>query len=77
MADQPSVFLKQEWQDIAVEYGWLEEVGDFEFAMPKQAISVAFLPHDRVTWSVDGTMQTTALPAGSAFLYGDREFVWH
>ncbi len=45
--------------------------------MPKHAISVAFLPHDRVTWSVDGTMQTTALPAGSAFLYGDRKFVWH
>nr|RNJ67968.1 MAG: hypothetical protein EDM05_17870 [Leptolyngbya sp. IPPAS B-1204] len=77
MADQPSVFLKQEWQDITVEYGWLEEVGDFEFAMPKHAISVAFLPHNRVTWSVEGTMQTTALPAGSSFLYGDRKFVWH
>ncbi|MBD3884538.1 helix-turn-helix transcriptional regulator [Phormidium tenue FACHB-886] len=77
MADQPSLFLKKEWQDITVEYGLLESVGDFEFAMPKHAISVAFIPHDRVTWSVDGTKQTTALPAGSAFLYGDREFVWH
>lgn len=77
MTDQPSLLLKKEWPDITVEYGLLESVGDFEFAMPKHAISVAFIPHDRVTWSVDGTKQTTALPAGSAFLYGDREFVWH
>ncbi|MBD1909029.1 MULTISPECIES: hypothetical protein [unclassified Leptolyngbya] len=77
MTDQPSLFLKKEWQDITVEYGLLESVGDFEFAMPKHAISVAFIPHDRVTWSVDGRKQTTALPAGSAFLYSDREFVWH
>ncbi len=60
-----------------MEYGLLESVGNFEFAMPKHAISVAFIPHDRVTWSVDGKKQTTTLPAGSAFLYGDREFVWH
>jgi AraC family transcriptional regulator len=77
MADQPAFFLRKEWQDITVEYGLLESVGDFEFEMPKHAISVAFIPHDRVTWSVDGRKQTTALPAGSAFLYGDREFVWH
>ncbi|HEY9664341.1 MAG TPA: AraC family transcriptional regulator [Allocoleopsis sp.] len=77
MTKQPSLFLKKEWQDITVEYGLLESVGDFEFAMPKHAISVAFIPHDRVTWSVDGKKQTTALPAGSAFLYGDCEFVWH
>ncbi|MBD1851756.1 AraC family transcriptional regulator [Leptolyngbya sp. FACHB-711] len=77
MTEQPSLFLKKEWQNITVEYGLLESVGDFEFAMPKHAISVAFIPHDRVTWSVDGKKQTTALPAGSAFLYGDREFVWH
>lgn len=77
MTEQPSLFLKKEWQDITVEYGLLESVGNFEFAMPKHAISVAFIPHDRVTWSVDGKKQTTALPAGSAFLYGDREFVWH
>lgn len=55
----------------------MEAVGDFDFAMPKHAISVAFVPHDCVTWSVDGLKQTTPLPAGSAFLYGDREFVWH
>lgn len=77
MLDQPALFLKKEWKDIAVEYGFMEAVGEFDFTMPKHAISVAFIPHDRVTWSVDGTRQTTALPAGSAFLYGDREFVWH
>jgi len=77
MTEQPSLSLKKDWQDITVEYGLLESVGDFEFAMPKHAISVAFIPHERVIWSVDGKKQTTALPAGSAFLYGDREFVWH
>lgn len=77
MTERPSLFLKKEWQDITVEYGLLESVGGFEFAMPKHAISVAFISHDRVTWSVDGKKQTTALPAGSTFLYGDREFVWH
>lgn len=69
--------LRKEWQDIAVEYSVMEAVGDFDFTMPKHAISVAFMPHDRVTWSVDGWQQTTALPAGSAFIYGDRELVWH
>lgn len=52
MTDQPSLLLKKEWPDITVEYGLLESVGDFEFAMPKHAISVAFIPHNRVTWSV-------------------------
>lgn len=66
------------WNDIKVEYGRLTETGEFDFAMPKHAVSVAFLPHDRVTWSVDGNArQTTPLPAGSVFLYGDRTFVWH
>jgi AraC family transcriptional regulator len=32
MAEQPAFFLKKEWQDITVEYGLLESVGDFEFA---------------------------------------------
>lgn len=70
--------LRSEWREFAVEYGRLEEVGEFDLAMPKQAISVAFVPHDRVSWSVDGArIQTTALPAGSVFLYADRQFVWH
>lgn len=77
MTYQPALFLKKEWKDIAVEYCVMEAVGEFDFTMPKHAISVAFVPHDRVTWSVDGLKQTTPLPAGSAFLYGDREFVWH
>jgi AraC family transcriptional regulator len=73
-----SIIVAKTWDGVSVEYGRLNQVGDFDFAMPKQAISVAFTPHDRVTWSVDGgSRQTTALPAGSVFIYGDREFVWH
>lgn len=41
------------WDDIKVEYSCLNVIGEFDFAMPPQAISVAFAPHDRVTWSVD------------------------
>lgn len=75
---QPPSILKAEWDGITVEYGCLNAIGQFDFAMPKHAISVAFTPHDRVTWSVDGgTTQTTALPAGSVFIYSSRDFVWH
>lgn len=79
LSKQPKVaILKAEWDGIAVEYGCLEAAGEFDFAMPKHALSVAFTPHDRVTWSVDGgKRQTSTLPAGSVFLYSDREFVWH
>jgi AraC family transcriptional regulator len=75
---QPSFSLKACWDNISVEYCCLDEVGEFDFAMPSQAISVAFLPHERVTWSVDGNQsQSTPLPPGSVFIYGDRNFVWH
>ncbi|MBW4502751.1 MAG: AraC family transcriptional regulator [Scytonema hyalinum WJT4-NPBG1] len=79
VSTQPSSLnLKAEWDGITVEYGCLNAIGQFDFAMPKHAISVAFTPHDRVTWSVDGgTTQTTALPAGSVFIYSSRDFVWH
>lgn len=79
VSTQPSsLHLKAEWDGITVEYGCLNAIGQFDFAMPKHAISVAFAPHDRVTWSVDGgTTQTTALPAGSVFIYSSRDFVWH
>ncbi|BAZ24180.1 AraC family transcriptional regulator [Kalymmatonema gypsitolerans NIES-4073] len=79
VSTQPSsLHLKAEWDGITVEYGCLSAIGQFDFAMPKHAISVAFAPHDRVTWSVDGgTTQTTALPAGSVFIYSSRNFVWH
>lgn len=73
-----ATIIKAEWSDLIVEYGRLEEAGEFDFTMPKNAISVAFAPHKRVTWSVDGGKpQTTSLPAGSVFLYSQREFVWH
>jgi AraC family transcriptional regulator len=76
---EPSaIILQHEWHGLAVEYGQLEAVGEFDFAMPKQGVSVAFVPHEEVVWSVDGgARQRTSLPAGSVFLYGDREFVWH
>lgn len=70
--------LKAQWDNIIVEYNCLNAIGEFDFAMPKHAISVVFAPHDRVTWSVDGgTPKTTALPAASVFIYSSRNFVWH
>lgn len=74
----PDSTLKAEWDDITVEYGWMNAIGEFNVAMPRHAVSVAFAPHDRVTWSVDGsTSQTTALPPGSVFIYSSHNFVWH
>jgi AraC family transcriptional regulator len=70
--------IKAEWSDLIVEYCRLVHTGVFDFPMPKHAISVAFAPHERVTWSVDGGKpQTTTLPAGSVFIYSSRQFVWH
>lgn len=72
-----AIVLTNEWDGLQVEYGRLEAVGEFDFAMPQNGLSVAFTPQDRVTWSVDGKCQDTKLPAGSVFVYGDRQFVWH
>lgn len=70
--------LRSEWDSITVEYGQMLEIGEFDAAMPRHGIAVAFAPHDRVVWSVDGgDRQTTALPPGSVFLYASRQFVWH
>ncbi|AFY97014.1 DNA-binding domain-containing protein, AraC-type (plasmid) [Chamaesiphon minutus PCC 6605] len=77
MLQPAATILTNEWDGLRVEYGRLDAVGDFDFAMPKQGLSVAFEPHEQVVWSVDGQSQQTSLPAGSVFLYGDREFVWH
>ncbi len=77
MLEPAAIVLKNEWHGLQVEYGRLETVGEFDFAMPRQGLSVAFEPHERVIWSVDGQSQSTNLPAGSVFLYGDCEFVWH
>lgn len=42
---QPTAtILKAEWDDLIIEYARLQAVGDFDFAMPKHAISVAFYP---------------------------------
>jgi AraC family transcriptional regulator len=77
MLQPTATILKNQWDGLQVEYGRLDAVGEFDFAMPRQAISVAFEPHEQVVWSVDGQSQCTSLPAGSVFLYGEREFVWH
>lgn len=75
---QAAVIFSREWESLTVEYGRLDAVGEFDFTMPKHGLSVAFLPHEEVIWSVDGgKRQNTGLPAGSIFLYGEREFVWH
>jgi AraC family transcriptional regulator len=71
MLEPTATILTNEWDGLRV------AVGEFDFAMPQQAISIAFAPHDRVSWSVDGQCQQTSLPAGSVFLYGERQFVWH
>jgi AraC family transcriptional regulator len=74
----PLSTLTQQWEGITVEYSCMNAIGEFDFAMPKNTISVAFVPHNRVTWSVDGaSTQTTALPPGSVFLYCEHDFVWH
>jgi AraC family transcriptional regulator len=77
IVEPAAIILKNEWDGLQVEYGRLDAVGEFDFAMPQQVISVAFEPHEQVVWSVDGQSQRTGLPAGSVFLYGQREFVWH
>lgn len=70
--------LTRQWEGMSVEYSYMRAIGEFDFAMPKNTISVAFAPHDRVTWSVDGAAsQITALPPGSVFLYSGHDFVWH
>lgn len=76
--EQAVITVSSKWDGLTVDYGRLDAVGEFDFAMPKQSLSVAFVPHEQVTWSVDGGQrQSTSLPAGSVFVYGEREFVWH
>lgn len=76
--DMQFTSLRQQWDGISIEYGQMFDIGEFDAAMPQQGIAVAFAPHDRVIWSVDGRdRQTTAVPPGSVFLYASRQFVWH
>lgn len=78
MLQPTATILNHQWDGLQVEYGRIESVGEFDFAMPQQVISVAFAPHERVVWSVDGQQtQRTRLPEGSVFLYGERQLVWH
>lgn len=75
---QLALTLKAQWHGITVEYGCMDATGGFDVVMPKQAISIAFAPHDRVTWLVDGgSRQVTSLPPRSVFLVTSHNFVWH
>ncbi|MBW4471511.1 MAG: AraC family transcriptional regulator [Stenomitos rutilans HA7619-LM2] len=70
--------MQRKWNGISIDYGQMFEVGEFDAAMPQEGVAVAFAPHDRVVWSMDGgDRQTTAMPPGSVFLYASRRFVWH
>ena len=52
--------------------------GDFSLAMPQNGVSIAFAPHDRTIWSVDGgSSQTTPVIPGSVLIHPNRDFVWH
>ena len=52
--------------------------GDFALAMPPHGVSIAFAPHDRTVWSVDGGTSTTSpVIAGSVLIHPERDFVWH
>lgn len=77
LSDQPlSSNLKASWDGISVEYSQMPQ-GEGDISIPKNIVSVAFAPQDRVTWRVDGgASKTTPLPPGSVFLYSSREFVW-
>lgn len=73
-----ATIVKSQWDGLTVVYGRLDAVGDFDFAMPKQAISVVFAPHDQVTWSIDGKARQTAnlVVAGAAAVVGDGALGW-
>ncbi len=52
--------------------------GDFALAMPQDGVSIAFAPHDRTIWSVDGgSSQATPVIPGSVLIHSNRNFVWH
>lgn len=70
--------MRKKWDGICIDYGQMLETGEFDAAMPQQGLAIAFAPHDRVVWSVDGgDRHITAMPPGSVFLYASRQFVWH
>ena len=70
--------LKSDWDGIKVKYCHMEATGDFPLAMPQHKISIAFAPHDRTIWSVDGgSSQTSPVTAGSVLIHSNRNFVWH
>lgn len=76
---QPNIsILESDWDGIEVKYCQMKDTGDFPLAMPQYGVSIAFAPHDRAIWSVDGgESQATPVPPGSVLIHANREFVWH
>lgn len=65
-------------QGIAIRYSYMSEIGDFPLVMPERGISIALLPHERATWSInDGESQTTAVVPGNILPLSHHNFVWH
>ena len=75
----PNIFvLKSDWNGIKVRYCHMKAKGDFPLAMPQHGVSIAFAPHDRAIWSLDGReSQTSPVLPGSTFIHTNRNFVWH
>jgi len=70
--------MRKQWNGLCIDYGQMFETGEFDAVMPQQRLAVAFAPHDRVVWSVDGgDRHLTAMPPGSVFLYSSWQFIWH
>ena len=70
--------LESSWNGVKIRYCQMTSIGDFALAMPPDEVSIAFAPHDRTIWSVDGgTRKTTPVTAGSVLIHADRDFVWH
>ena len=70
--------LESNWDGIKIRYCQMTATGDFALAMPQDRVSVAFAPHDRTIWSVDGgSSQASPVIAGSVLIHSNRDFVWH
>lgn len=65
-----NIFRQQlNYQGITIKYSYMSEIGDFPLVMPERGISIALLPRDRATWSInDGESQTTAVLPGNILL---------
>lgn len=80
MSDRnPDIYvLESNWDGIKIKYCHMAATGDFALAMPQDGVSIAFAPHDRTIWSVDGgSSQATPVIPGRILIHSNRDFVWH